>query len=521
VARSALRHGPGRHLYGRPSRLAYRWIRGAAGWSKSPIAEHTYNDSIPDCELDDDVPGHLLAKPSTPQRIWSQKNSICKEVLADQADTEREADQWAALWKENDAYSEACDPMGTPALAPLLPWAIKQAAGTFPVGTGLGADNVAPRAYARLSVQLLRALCAIMMALELNGSWPTLVQLVIIVLLPKPDGGRRPIGLFVSLIRVWARARSIAARAWEAANPRPGLYGSAGMGAQRAAWQDAFAAESATLKGETFSHSLLDLVKAFEAVQHWTLVRAAHKHGYNVWLLRLSLQAYRIRRTICVEACFSRCVTATRGITAGSCFATSELRLLLLDIIDDTFTIWKTIEFSLYVDDATLSASGSQVYAAAVVAGATDFVVRRLEEDLKLEVSTTKSIAAASKFSVAELTAYFSVTGKYKPARAAKMLGTPSGGGKRRSVKHSTVRIRKFAKRTRRIKTLRKLGVKVRQMVRAAGTPGHHLRMRHHGLLRFASHDRQTCHCHRGCARIRWQRPQPRALCLGLGRRLA
>ena len=172
-----------------------------------------------------------------------------------------------------------------------------------------------------------------------------------------------------------------------------------------------------------------------------------------------------------MDSCCSRLIVATVGITAGSCFATTELRLLMLDIIDDTFVIWKSIEFALYVDDATISSYGQPTAAAAIVAGATDHVANRLEKDLLLEVSITKSVVAASTFSVAELTAYFSVTGKIKPAHSAKLLGTSSGGGKKRSVVHSVKWVREFGKRTRRIRTLRKLSVKVRQLVRAAGTP--------------------------------------------------
>ena len=96
-------------------------------------------------------------------------------------------------------------------------------------------------------------------------------------------------------------AKRAAALAWEAANPRPGIYGGTGMGAQMAARQAAFTAGSAVQKQQVFSHSLLDLVKAFEKVQHWTVVRAAAKHGYNLWLMRLSLQAYRIRHTVSME----------------------------------------------------------------------------------------------------------------------------------------------------------------------------------------------------------------------------
>ena len=43
-------------------------------------------------------------------------------------------------------------------LLPLMPMAISDVAGTFPINTTLGADNVAPRAYGRLSEAALKAL---------------------------------------------------------------------------------------------------------------------------------------------------------------------------------------------------------------------------------------------------------------------------------------------------------------------------------------------------------------------------
>ena len=76
---------------------------------------------------------------------------------------------------------------------------------------------------------------------------------------------------------------------------------------------------------------MLDVVKCFETVPHRALVEAAHVKGYNLMILRLSLAAYRLRRSLSVEGVFSRTLRATRGITAGSGFATTELDLLLVD----------------------------------------------------------------------------------------------------------------------------------------------------------------------------------------------
>jgi len=455
----------------RPSKLAFSWIRGSAGWQQSPVGLQSQEDAVPDEEWDDDTPGCALVDSAFNDRVWRRPAADGPMVLSDQADIEAEADSWANLWEESGEYNVPCEPPLDEPLIPLMPAAVRQAAKTFAAHTGLGADNVAPRAVSRLSDPLLKALCSIFMAAELLGCWPKRLWLVLIVLLPKADGGRRPIGLFPSLIRIWGRARAVVARSWEAAQARPYLFGGECKGAQRAAWQAAFKAEAAALRTRSYAESLLDLVKAFEKVPHDLLVQAAAQLGYSRWVLRLSLSAYRLRRSIGVDAVYSRLVTATCGITAGSTFATSELRLLLIGAIDMTCSIWCSVEMFVYVDDMSIAAVGDWASASALVAGATDMLVTILQNDLKMSVSLTKSVAVGSSLKVAKRVQQTSLTGKVKAVRATKLLGTPCGGGRRRAIQASIVRVRKFAAKVKRIHAVRKVGGNVRLMVRAAGTP--------------------------------------------------
>jgi len=326
-----------------PSKHAFQWVRGMAGWVKSPIGWQNQNDAVPDddggCSRGPDLVDASAGFDATEldhATTWRPLQDDRSAPLCDQADVEAEADTWARLWLEDHGYPCCIDPSGTPPLVPLMPWALRRAALTFPAGTGLGSDNIAPRALCRLSDAAVGALCKLLAAMELLGNWAAAWRIVLIVLLPKPDGGRRPIGLFPMILRLWMRARCYAARAWEAAHARPCIYGGAGMGAQRAAWQVAFRAENAALMQEQYAQALLDLVKAFEKVPHHLVYRAARKHGYNLWLLRLSIAAYRLPRTVGIEAVYSRLIVAVCGITAGSGFATTELRILLLDVIDST-----------------------------------------------------------------------------------------------------------------------------------------------------------------------------------------
>ena len=155
---------------------------------------------------------------------------------------------------------------------------------------------------------------------ERTGVWPEGVALVLIALLPKTDGGFRPIGLMPGPPRVWMRARRNVARKWESRNTRPWLYAGKGMGANVAAWKQSFAAElAATMKTSIeYVLKLLDLVKAFDLVPLWLLIREAIALDYPLRILRLSIATYQLKRVLRVGSVISKCVWAVTGITAGS-----------------------------------------------------------------------------------------------------------------------------------------------------------------------------------------------------------
>ena len=77
------------------------------------------------------------------------------------------------------------------------------------------------------------------MLIEALGEWPALLGIVLICLIPKTDGGRRPIGLLPSLIRLWMRARLSVAREWQKQNERSYFYAGAKKGADVASWKQA------------------------------------------------------------------------------------------------------------------------------------------------------------------------------------------------------------------------------------------------------------------------------------------
>ena len=152
------------------------------------------------------------------------------------------------------------------------------------------------------------------------------------------------------------------------------------MGAQKTAWQAGFVAEAAALTKVDFAEGLVDLVKAFETVPHHVLAAAATAKGYPIIILRLSLAAYRFLRTIGIDGVYWRTIRATRGITAGAGTATSELRVLLLEMMVELNDRWSlTLTVKLYVDDLTLAACGATERIIKLMVETVDFVVDWLE----------------------------------------------------------------------------------------------------------------------------------------------
>ena len=455
-----------------PSRAAFQWARSPSGWAKAIMGGQQCEDAVPDDlqHLEYSLEDNLVADGAEQgsSRIWTREELA---PLGAQAEVDKTADEWAALWAEGADYLASVFPDDASRLAPLTAASLRKAALTFPTSTGTGADNLAPRALSRLDDEDLQMLADILNAMELNGQWARSLMMVIIVLIPKSDGGRRPIGLMPTVIRLWMRARSIEARKWEAANKRDSVYGGCGMGAQRAAWQATYQAEKAKLDGEGYVQSLLDLVKAFETVKHHHLVQAAQRHGWNPWLLRMSLAAYRAARVIDVDGVVSRSITAVDGITAGSGFATTELRVLLLTLVDATYEFYREIRFTFFVDDVTIEAFGEPHNVHTKNAMATSFVIHHFEDELDMEISATKSVAISSQQKLARKTVEALDDNKVQVKSSAKMLGVWGSGGGRRNTQRQKDSLEQVKGRTARVHALRQAGVCTRHLVQSSFGP--------------------------------------------------
>ena len=125
-------------------------------------------------------------------------------------------------------HDELAWPEETEQLPPMSLKRWKDTLASFAAGAGLGWDGVHPRALLRLPDEVHRQWMALLLKCEREGRWPRQVGIVVVVLLPKPDGGFRPIGLLPHLPRIWMRARRDEAKQWEVQCDRPYLYAGSG-----------------------------------------------------------------------------------------------------------------------------------------------------------------------------------------------------------------------------------------------------------------------------------------------------
>eukprot|EP00971_Amphidinium_carterae_P300414 5968867-Amphidinium_carterae.1 len=104
--------------------------------------------------------------------------------------------------------------------------------------------------------------------------WTTLY-----VLIPKPGGGLRPIGLTMGLVRAYSKAAAHAMRHLDRSLDTHLQIGHRGAPCDRAALTCLLRAEAALAQQLEFVSVLLDVSKAYERVRHSELLRTGREKG--------------------------------------------------------------------------------------------------------------------------------------------------------------------------------------------------------------------------------------------------
>ena len=156
----------------------------------------------------------------------------------------------------------------------------------------------------------------------------------LIHLIPKNDGGRRPIGVLPSIVRIWERARKPLVQRWARGNSRPDDWATQGRSAEVAAWNQSVIDEAAAADGLDSATAFVDLAKAFERIRSEDVWRAGVRHGFPLHILRLALEAFAFARRLSFQGAVSDPTSTLSAVLAGGGFAQIALLLTLMDPLD-------------------------------------------------------------------------------------------------------------------------------------------------------------------------------------------
>ena len=197
---------------------------------------------------------------------------------------------------------------------------------------------------------------------ELTCTWPTSEAAAMTVMIPKVTSeGERPITLFRTVVRIMAKAKSWRAAGWLEDNSPEYLNMAKGRRVGDGMWRTQLRALISEEQGQQSAEVMLDLHKAFELVERGKLLEAGILAGYPLDVLIWGLEMYSWSRRLVFRGCVTPELFTSRGICAGSAFATSELWLLLCGSLGRIARHFPRVTICIHVDDLSFTACGRKL----------------------------------------------------------------------------------------------------------------------------------------------------------------
>ena len=321
---------------------------------------------------------------------------------------------WAGQWSADDASTPLAEQEWESELAAaadneapydvLTPGELREVALSFPRRTGISLDGVHVRHLALLPDEALLALAVILLVVEQLGVLPSQVQRLLIFLIPKATGGRRPIMLAPALYRWWARARRPLAERWEADNDHPFFAASKGRTAIDPVYRRAVRAEAAAAEGKCVVTGLWDIAKFLERIVHALLVRRAGRCGAPMRALRVCLSMYRAVRYLTISPFVATPVRATVGVAAGCGFATTWVKVYSLEPLAEALAEISasipplvTANAEIYIDDLQWDVeAGTEEEAASAFVSVAQVLSDTIQVDMCADLAYDKAAVVAA-----------------------------------------------------------------------------------------------------------------------------
>ncbi len=407
-----------------------------------------------------------------PETVGTEVDGM-EVVTADPgAVVDAEKKKWEALWCPSGVARDELR-WGTCTLLPRpcverFRWAARR----FPRSTGIGVEGILPADFDALDDEGVDACIDLMMACEAIGYVPKLISLVLVRMIPKKDGGRRPIGLLPSLYRMWAKIRAGTVRDWERRWARAYFAAGPGKSAEAAAWMSAMRAEMAAAANASSASVLWDLMKCFEHGKHFLLASEAQEVEFPIVLARMSAEMYRAERRLIIDDAISDAIHPTRGFMAGCARAVALIKVIMIRRMDAYVARHPRVLLDVYVDDVELQAVGTERIADTLADAVID-LRKVLTQDLGFPLADDKAHVVASTGDLADAIVETSQGAAGRASTRAVKLGVELTSGKRagRRGDHKRARLRKALARQKRLLRFRRMGGAATKVIRRGVIP--------------------------------------------------
>ncbi len=407
-----------------------------------------------------------------PETVRAEVDGLPAITANPAAVVEAERSKWHKLWCPDEVPLETLEwPAAAPLARPTVS-SFRRAANRIPRTTGIGVEGILPADFDILDDRGIEACIDVMMACEAVGYIPKAIALILVRMIPKRDGGRRPIGLLPSLYRIWAKLRAGEVRNWEREWAREYFTAGPGKSADAAAWKTALRAELATSAKASSASVLWDLLKCFEHGRHFLLVQEVDKVGFPVVIARMSAEMYRAERRLVIDDAISEAIRPTRGFMAGCARALALIKVLMIRRMDAYVARHPRVNLDIYVDDVEIQAVGTGRIVDTIAEAASD-LRSVLTEELGFPLADEKARVIASNDDLVADIVRLTGGRAGKPADKAVKLGVELTSGRRigRRGGHKRDRLRKAMARQRRIFRFKKMGGAANKVVRRGVIP--------------------------------------------------
>ena len=377
---------------------------------------------------------------------------------------EARAVPWCSLWKIDEPYVETFPLDGPMAdLTDLVfpsSFHLQGVLKSYRWSTSVGVDHWPPRLLGFLDDWHLDVLRGIIRSMVCMARSPRHFLHLLAHLIPKSDGGDRPIGVFPTLLRITSRwFRRAYGSVWQGRQPAFAHWGIRDRSIEHGVWRMSAFLEWCRASGRSAACFFLDIAKAFENIEHEVLVRLARKTSFSELLLKWTIHLCRFPHSVVFLGSLARTVVATKTVVPGDSFADLMMRIMISPAAHYLRREHPSCFPAVVVDDVQcLVHRPDPVAVGRVAARLLDGAVAVMENELHLPVSRPK------------LTSIFSwSTSKKAACSVSPLVATSSCAAVRNlGVDFSVTGTKSRKVRKKRMDTLKVRAVRLKRIVRSA-----------------------------------------------------